>query len=178
MKKIIITLFTLLLTIQIYAKDQLFFTPYEKKEALKALLSNINNAQNNIDIAIYSFTNHKIAKALRKAAKRGVKIDIIFDEETNTRKNYSKLAWLAKYKNITCYTLKGPKKKKRNYYGKMHMKSAIVDNKKVMYGSINWSNSGFKINYEILAISDDKEKVKRFVDVFKRMKKEAKLYFK
>ncbi len=155
---------------------EIFFMPFEKRDALNKFLKSIDNAKAKIDIAIYSFTNKTIAKRLKNAAKRGVKIRIIFDEETNLKNPHSQIGYLSKYKNIETFILKG-KPFKFNGFGKMHIKLAIIDNKKIILGSANYSFSAFSKNYEtIYFIDKDFRIAKKSTKFFELMLKKAQKY--
>jgi len=177
-------LFTLVLFVlststyaDISSKEQFFLLPKEKDFALKSIYKKIDLAKSTIHISIYSFTHKKIAKRLRNAAKRGVKIEIIFDEKsTKSQQGKSMLPYLAKYKNITVYKLKGKLSKNRRYHGIMHMKMAVIDKKTVIFGSANWTYSAFSNNYELLYITQDYAIAKKFNNYFKRLKKISTLY--
>ncbi len=176
-KVIKISLIILSFTITLLANEKIFFMPYDKDKALSNLTKSIELAKNSIDIAIYSFTHKKISKKLKDASKRGVKIRIIFDEELNNEQNkYSKLPNLAKIKNINCKLIKGKYQKNRDYFGKMHNKFAIIDEKKVIFGSANFSNSAFSLNYEILYIKDDLTLAKKFKTYFDTIYSKATFY--
>ena len=79
------------------ANEIVYFLPFESRQALGHLISLINGAQKNINISIYSFTNKEIAKALKKAAQRGVSINIIYDMESNKKNPKSTIGYLSKY---------------------------------------------------------------------------------
>ncbi|WP_281951494.1 phospholipase D-like domain-containing protein [Nitrosophilus kaiyonis] len=172
MKKILLIF---VLAITLFGKN-LYFMPYESKKALNHLLKSIDLAKNKIDILIFSFTNEVIAKRLKNAAKRGVKIRIIFDEKTNLKDRYSQIGYLAKYKNIYLYYIKGKPYKDKNSFGKMHIKLMIIDNKKIVLGSANYSYSAFYKNYEILYFDDDLRLAKKSEIYFDRILKEAEEY--
>ncbi len=53
----------------------------------------------------------------------------------------------------------------------MHMKSAVFDHRRVLFGSANWTYSAFGKNYEILYLEDDYAKAKKFERYFENMKK-------
>ncbi len=141
--------------------NELYFLPFEAHKAQKKLLFWIDNAKNSIDIAIYSFTNKTIAKHLKNAAKRGVKIRIVADYKQNLKSRYSQIGYLAKYKNIDIHLLQGKYVKRGEYYGKMHMKLAIIDYKRLIFGSANWSYSAFRSNYELLYFLEEYAKAKK-----------------
>jgi phosphatidylserine/phosphatidylglycerophosphate/cardiolipin synthase-like enzyme len=151
--------------------------PYESKEALRAMVKTIDGARYRIDAAIYSFTHKTIAKRLVNAAKRGVKVRIVFDRSSNLKNQKSQLGYLAKYRNIQTLLLEGrPYRKKGSERALMHMKVMIVDNRRIVTGSANWTYSAFGKNYEILCLIDDYALAKRLERSFERMVREAKPY--
>ena len=166
---------TLLTTAFIFSKSQLFFMPYEQVAGISALKNALASARHQIEISIYSFTNKEIAKVLRDRARSGVKIYIIYDEESNIKNHYSTIGYLASLKNIQVCVLRG-RPSKHNYHGIMHQKLAIIDHQMVLFGSANWSKNAFENNYEILFQTDDKEVVSKAVDGFKMMLKECRSY--
>jgi phosphatidylserine/phosphatidylglycerophosphate/cardiolipin synthase-like enzyme len=156
--------------------SELFFTPFESKKAFNQIKKSIRVAKKSIDIAMYSFTNHKLAKELKNAAKRGVKIRILLDRKQNINSRYSQIGYLAKYKNISLYTLRGDKMENKEHFGIMHLKLAIIDNKKLIFGSANWTNSAFKINYELIYIIQDFALAKKAQKYFNMILKKSKPY--
>lgn len=159
------------------ANNKLFLLPQENEKALQSILDNFDLAKNSIKISIYNFTHKQIAKRLKKAAKRGVKVEIIFDEGSSIQqKEKSMLYYLAKYKNITVYQLKGKPSKRSRYDGIMHMKTAVIDNKVIIFGSANWSYSAFSKNYELLYVTKNYALAKKFLKFFDTMKQQSKLY--
>lgn len=134
-----------------FANSTLFMMPKEQKAALSSLIASLKAAERSIDIAIYSFTNREIAKALRDVAAKGVKVRIIYDESSNEpNKTRSTIGYLAKLQNIEVCTLKGNKAANGKYFGIMHMKVAIIDDAVLFIGSANWSKNAFENNYETL----------------------------
>lgn len=134
-----------------FGASELFMMPKEQKAALSSLLSSLKAAKSSIDIAIYSFTNREIAKALRDVAAKGVKVRVIYDESSNEPSNASStIGYLAKLQNVEVCTLKGNKAANGKYFGIMHMKVAIVDDSVLFIGSANWSKNAFENNYETL----------------------------
>jgi len=164
-----------LISLQLFG-SKLYFMPYEAKSALKEFLASIDKAHSNIDILIYSFTHKKIAKHLKNAAKRGVKIRLIADYKQNIKSRYSQIGYLAKYRNIFVYTIKGKPSRNKEYYGKMHIKMAIIDHKKLIFGSANWSYFAFSKNYEILYFLEDRELANKSERYFQKILLKAKPY--
>ena len=139
----------ILLFSNICAFDKIYFLPNDATIAKTKIINLINNANNTIDIAMYNFDLKKFAKALKKASKKGVKVTLIYEK--------SKLKFYKKIKLI---------KTKR----KQHIKLAIIDNKYAIYGSANWKKESFGKNYEIINITDDKQRVKEFIKIYQKLK--------
>ncbi len=165
----------LLLLVSSLLAGELYFMPFEAHMAKNQLLRWIDQAHSSIDVAMYSFTNKSIARHLKNAAKRGVHIRILFDHD-QIKDRYSKLRFLAKYRNIEIFTLRGKYAKKGEYYGKMHIKMGIFDNKRVTFGSANWTNSAFSRNYEVIYFTKDFALAKKAKRGFERLLRSAKRY--
>ncbi len=168
----------LLLAASLYGDVKLktFMLPGEAKPALKEMLHRIDGARYRIDAAIYSFTHKKIAKRLANAAKRGVKIRIIFDRESNFKNRRSQIGYLAKFRNIETYLLSGKKRRRGNGFGLMHMKLMIIDNRYTVFGSANWTYSAFGLNYEIISFVESYAKAARMEREFEKMLRFASEY--
>ena len=167
--------FSALCLSSLIAQD-LYFMPKDQKRALTALLYTIKSTQNTLDIAIYSFTNRQISKAIRDVAKQGVKVRIIYDESSNKDPNKSTIGYLAKLNNIQTCLLKGERSKNGKYNGLMHIKMAISDDKHLILGSANWSKSAFETNYETLLILEDKKLIEQSHNAFEEMFKKCEKY--
>ena len=156
---------------------KLYLLPDKSKQALKAITKELAHAKKDVKITIYNFTHKKIANTLKYIAKKGVKVKIIFDFESSAkRKSKSMLYYLSKYKNIECYQIKGKYAKKKRYYGKMHQKMAVIDDKVLILGSANWSYSGFGKNYEVVMIEKDKKLAKKYSKFFDKLEQKATKY--
>ena len=150
-----------------YAKE-VYFTPKENKKAENRLYYLFTHAKKEIKIAIYTFTNKRLAKALKIAAKKGVKIIIVADKK-ESKHRYSIIPRLAILKNFDIYLLSG-KKYKTNKKAKMHVKLSIIDNKYLVTGSANYSYSAFYKNYEYILIHKDKDLINKFNKFFSYLK--------
>jgi len=148
-----------------------FLHPKESQKSLNAILSSISNAQESIYVMIFNFTHKQIAKALKDAAKRGVKVNIITDLK-QSKNEFSQIAYLNKYNNILIYTLEG-KKNKKEHTGSMHLKIIIIDDTLTFTGSANFSQSAFTINYENIILFNDPKTAKIYKDYFYEIKKRA-----
>jgi len=148
-----------------------FLHPKESQKSLNSILSSISNAQESIYIMIYSFTHKQIAKALKDAAKRGVKVNIITDLK-QSKNEFTQIAYLNKYNNISLYTLEG-KKAKKGHSGSMHLKTIIIDDTLTYTGSANYSQSAFTIHYENIILFNDPKTAQIYKDYFYEIKKKA-----
>jgi phosphatidylserine/phosphatidylglycerophosphate/cardiolipin synthase-like enzyme len=168
LKKIILILVFLLLNAQ-----KVYFLPFDGYKAQKELSSIFSHAHKEVKIAIYTFTNKTLAKALKKAAIHA-KVYIVADKK-EAKYNRSVIPNLAAIKNFNIYLLSG-KKYKNKEKAKMHVKMSIVDNKYLIIGSANYSYSAFFKNYEYILITEDKKLIKKFNKFFYKLKHLAKPY--
>lgn len=165
----LICLIMCILYVCCYANDRLYMLPYEKTQAINILKNTLKNAEYEIKISIYSFTNNDIAKVLRDVAKRGVKIYIIYDKESNINNKNSSIGYLAKYNNISVCLLSGMPSANKQYFGIMHQKMAIIDEKTLIIGSANWSKNAFENNFETLLVSHNQDLVKKALQGYEKM---------
>ena len=111
----------------------------------KEIVSNINNAKNTIDMAIYGYSSTPaIEKAIKDAKARGVKIRLVYDLDANGGNIYPDTLNFLKLipENMSDNT----SKEVRNT---MHNKFYIFDGKIVITGSANLSHtdmSGYNTN--------------------------------
>ncbi|WP_233709948.1 MULTISPECIES: phospholipase D-like domain-containing protein [unclassified Helicobacter] len=159
-----------------YGDGQIFFMPEEQKQALRTLKEALRSAKKEINIAIYSFTNKEIAKVLRDQARNGIRINIIYDRESNIKNSYSTIGYLATLNNISVCLLQGQKAAQKDHYGIMHQKLAIIDDHSIIFGSANWSKSAFENNFEILYLSTEKKIIQKATKHFKEMLKDCKAF--
>lgn len=128
----------------------------------KALVQEINSAQSSIDFAIYGYTKiPAIQHALETAQKRGVKVRFVYDLDSQNTNIYPDTIYLTKILLNNCAD---------NSDDIMHDKFFIFDNKKVLTGSANISNtdmSGFNSNVVILINS--KEVANIYLQEFEQM---------
>jgi len=132
-----------------FAEIRIFFSP--KGGIAEEIIKQIDNAQEYIDIAIYSFTYEPIAKAIVRAEKRGVKIRILMDKSQSGGK-YSKYKFLLD---------NGLAVIQDRHAGIMHNKIAVIDGRILFTGSYNWSKSAEEKNEENLLEFIDEEEIIR-----------------
>lgn len=96
------------------------------------------DATKSIDVAVFFLTHKRLTHHLIKAHNRGVKVRVIIDA-TAAKNGYSKHELLR---------AAGVPVKVENWGGKMHMKSALIDGKNLVLGSMNWTSAGERDNDE------------------------------
>lgn len=143
-----------------------YYFPRAGQKAQPELISIINSAQKNLDIAIYSFTDKEICSAITKAHERGVSVRIISDREQSTGQ-YQK----AVLKQIS---KSGIPIKIDTHTGIMHLKVTIADQKIATTGSFNYTKSAEESNDEVFVVLNDEKTAKDFESEFNQMWNDSK----
>lgn len=125
------------------------------------IIGYLNKAKTTLDICMYMLNHELLANAIIGAYKRGVNVRLILNEDN------SKSTW--KIGNIGI--LKKIKKDKHKEY-LMHHKFVIIDNKKVILGSMNWTKISVRANFENVFITNNNELVYSFSQEFQRLWKQ------
>ena len=131
------------------SKVSIYFSPYDMTS--KYILPLIYSAEEYIYVPTFILSHKKITKALIDAQKRGVDVKIIMDANgrTTLHSRYNEL----KNSKIQLKT--------EIFAGKMHSKTMIIDDKYIITGSMNFSNSGETRNDENTLIIEN-EKLAKF----------------
>ena len=118
-------------------KLEVFFSPQDEpmERIVRPLLQ---NAEKNIDVAVFFLTHKGIAADLIAAHQRGVKVRVIMDA-TAAKNGYTKHELIR---------AAGIPLKIETWGGKMHMKSGIIDGEHLIVGSMNWTSAGTRTNDE------------------------------
>lgn len=116
-------------------------------DCMSALVKRIHDAEEEIKVAIYTFTDERVAAALVKSKSSGVNVTVKYDksqaERIDRMRNVIKIMKKGKIKLIPI---------KSRAYSKMHHKFAVIDKKIVATGSYNWTKTGTSSNKENLVI--------------------------
>lgn len=126
-----------------------YFLPEKDKFTLNHILSVIDRAQEEIQIALFTFTHPEIQSALIHARMRGVKITVIIDQflaRGCCKKTIDAL------KQANCIT------RTSNSYKLMHHKWARIDRTTFIVGSANWTKSAFIKNRDYILIINSLDK--------------------
>jgi len=151
-------------SIPLNTTSQVFFSP--KGGATTAIVTAINNAQQEILVQAYSFTSQPIAEALVNAYKRNIKVEIILDKSQLTAKN-SMLGYVVQ-PGIPTYI--------DSKHAIAHNKIMIIDRKTVITGSFNFTESAESRNAENLIIIPSTELAKEYITNFNTHKQHSAKY--
>ncbi len=123
----------------------------------------VSNAKSSVLLSMYLLTDNELIDLLIKKKNENVDVQIILDDNEKNRKSIGNL-------NLDVIWIKHNENKhtKKNF-NCMHMKSCIIDFKKLLVGSYNWTNNA-PGNNENLFILYDQNIIKKSVDEFNRLK--------
>ncbi len=141
----------------ISADVEIYFSP--NGGCQQAIINAIDNAEQKIDVAMYTFTEGDIAKALIAAKDRGVQVRVLLDGD-NASGSYSKATFLAN---------NGISIKKETGSGLMHDKFAVLDDSVVLTGSFNWTANAEARNDENLLIIKSHEIAAKYAATFQTL---------
>jgi phosphatidylserine/phosphatidylglycerophosphate/cardiolipin synthase-like enzyme len=139
----------------------IYFAPETNLEDVDIAL--IEHARQSIDVAMYTFTDRRIAEVLRHAAERGVRVRVYrdreqYEEELRKRKTVPSI--LAGLPNLEV------KVKRSNDL--MHEKSMLAD-ATLRSGSANWSVSAARYQDNEVSVTTDPAMVAAFSREFREM---------
>lgn len=133
------------------------------KNIREQILKVVNEANDEIRIAMAWFTSNEILDALLKSIKRGVHVElIILDDPIN---------WLPYAPDFNEFIVKGG-----TLYiagrdiGFMHHKFCIIDSTYAITGSYNWTYYAETRNIENIVVSTDEDLVKQYTQEFYRVR--------
>ncbi|TDN96309.1 phospholipase D-like domain-containing protein [Sunxiuqinia elliptica] len=128
----------------------------------KKLSSEISDSKELIQIAVAWFTSQDLLGQLIEKCEQGCKVEVIIsDHVENNRLLFDKLIKSGGQVSIL-----------QTQSGKfLHDKFVIFDNKLIITGSYNWTNSAEFYNHELVIISDDKLLLQQFSFHFNKLKR-------
>jgi cardiolipin synthase A/B len=125
------------------------------------ILSLIRGAKESIDVEMYLFSYDPLADELILAKKRGVEVRVILEprlsgsnDNLDTVKTLRDSGVDARWATLE--------------YKLTHTKAMIIDKKKVLVGSTNWSSSALKKNREYSVLIEDERIVMEFFQNFEK----------
>jgi phosphatidylserine/phosphatidylglycerophosphate/cardiolipin synthase-like enzyme len=143
---------------------QVYFSP--RGGCTEAIIDEINQAKSEVLVQAYSFTSAPIAKALLKAYKRGVKVEVILDKSQKTER-YSSATFFANARIPTFIDAT---------HAIAHNKIMIIDRQTVITGSFNFTKAAEESNAENLIILRSKELAGIYLENWQRHKEHSQGY--
>ncbi len=113
--------------------------------AKQTILSAIKNANKEILISVYVLTSHDVIDALKKAKERGVKVIVLVDGNVGAN---AEAVEALRNEGIVVKCVSKP-------YKHLHAKFIIVDNKLIIVGSHNLTNSALLFNREVSVVIEN-----------------------
>ncbi len=135
----------------------------DSKQNDQELIALINDAEEHVYFAIYTFTLPNIADALVEAKKRGVDVRGIVDSKQSSNSYGAPIVATMSAAGIPIVT-----EKHATGNGIMHIK-LLVTEKAYAFGSYNWTRSATTINDEILEIGTDPPLRQAYENILKRL---------
>ena len=135
----------------------------DAKQNDQALIALINDAEEYIYFAIYTFTLPNVADALAEAKKRGVDVKGIVDSKQSSDSYGAPIIATMRAAGIPLVT-----EKHATGNGIMHIK-LLVTEKAYIFGSYNWTRSATTINDEIIEIGTDPALRQVYENILKRL---------
>ena len=139
------------------AKTEVYFSLYDDPEAV--IIEHVDGAEEFISVAMYTFTDIEISKAILEARDRGIDVKILLDRSQVK----------AKYSRSRYFVKNGIEVRISSNSYIMHNKFVVIDNKIVITGSYNWTASAGERNDENLLVIDYNYIVERYQDQFNNL---------
>ena len=129
-------------------------------DPITELVRRIGKAKRSIDAVVYKCNHRKAFKAIKSAAEKGRIIRLLVDRRQvndGVKKEESLIPWLVGLDNVEIR--KWPREK-------LHVKFTIVDDKRVLCGSYNWTKRTKNPKVELLQQYKKTDDVRRFREIF------------
>ena len=136
---------------------QVLFSPEDNP--IQHIIPYVQNARRNIRFLAFSFTQPDLGAAMIERLNNGVTVHGVF-ETVGSETEYSEM--------LPLYC-KGGNMRQDTNYAFMHHKVIIIDNRYVITGSLNFSDSANSKNNENVIIIDNREIAKLYLDEFERV---------
>lgn len=138
-------------------KSDAFFSPGEGCRS--TILNQINSAVRRLNICVFTISDDIITRAILTAHHRNLDIRIITDNDKSLDVG-SDIEQLAK---------KGIPVRMDNTTNHMHHKFMVADDRTVLTGSYNWTQSAARFNHENVLLTTDPGVVKSFLQEFENL---------
>lgn len=116
------------------------FSPGSEDE----IISLVRSSHSSIDLEMYTFSNMRIADAIVAQAAKGIPCRVILEARVDGSSNFKMADYLAAHGVEVRFA--------SDQYALTHSKLLIIDGKKVLVGSINFSNNAVLKNREAAVV--------------------------
>lgn len=113
----------------------------EARASAQTLVEAIQSARKSVQVAMFTWTRMDLAQAVAGAHKRGVKVQVILDRKTVDGASEKVFRYLKENK-VPVKVHTGPQR--------LHHKFMVIDESRLFFGSINWTEQGFTKNRDVL----------------------------
>ncbi|XP_041473416.1 mitochondrial cardiolipin hydrolase-like [Lytechinus variegatus] len=131
---------------------------HDDNNSMYQFLSHIRSAETTLDVCVYVMTDAELANFVISMKGRGVLVRIITNQEAQ---NYTGTQ-VGKFRSRGIQV-------RTNINYLMHHKFVVVDRKKVITGSFNWTSHATTANNENMIITDNPQIVDPYVKEFDRL---------
>ena len=139
------------------AHSHVFFSP--GTECKNAIIHNIKQAQETVEICVFTISDNDIARQILASHKKGIHIKVITDDN---KINDVGSDILEMYDAGIPVRVDGTR-------SLMHNKFCIIDKQIIITGSYNWTNSAADRNFENILINNDFKVVKSYQQEFEHL---------
>lgn len=123
------------------------------------LISHLREARESVDLCLYLITSERLAEAVLSLIPKGVRVRLILDDGSVALQG----SQAGRFRQRGAFV----RSRKMNYL--MHHKFAIVDGRKLVSGSFNWTMQAVMGNKENVIVTKVPEIVAPFVEEFERL---------
>ncbi|XP_010871119.2 mitochondrial cardiolipin hydrolase [Esox lucius] len=133
--------------------------PHGVETSFSRLLGHIMSASSSLDLCVFAFTNASLSRAVLALHARGVAVRILTDMDytliTGSQIGAVRRAGIC----VRCDS------------GAVHMhhKFAVVDGRRLITGSLNWTLTAIQSNKENVLVTDEPDLVRPFIAEFQRL---------
>jgi len=143
------------------------------RNPIESTLAALASSERSVDASVYKFDEPSLLPALVAAVARGVKVRLLVDgqqatgdSDTTPSEDGRGLAEAARRAGVELRFWSRER-------GKLHAKLLIVDGRRALTGSYNWTRSAADGNVELLLEIDDLEAVARLAGLFEQLWRRA-----
>ena len=134
-------------------------------------IDRLEGAQKSVDIAMYAFTDRRLADELLRLARRGVSIRIYrdgeqYEQEQRNGQYYGERTSSDEFRGELNIQVRVKPASRRDL---MHLKAYVVDARLLRDGSANWSRAGEQVQDNNAHFSNDPAEIRAFESDFEQM---------